>query len=63
MYEPTSTEVIGERNIESGKLPFKKEVRQQFSHGMSVRVFAHINKEIIKNVSNSTGIVDSFSTF
>ena len=39
MYESTSTEVTGERNIESGKLPFRKEVGQQFPHGMSLSVF------------------------
>ena len=56
MYESTS--------IESGKLPFKKKgwttipIRNVF-----VGVYTHINKKIIKDVSNSTGIVNSFSTF
>ena len=61
MYAPTSTEVKGERNIESGKLSFRKEVGQQFPHGnIFVSVFNHINKKIVKNVSNSTGIINSF---
>ena len=29
----------GERKIESGKLPFRKEVGLQFPHGMSLSVF------------------------
>ena len=39
MYESTSTEVTRKRNIESGKLPFRKEVGQQFPHGMFLSVF------------------------
>ena len=39
IYESTSTEATGERNIESGKLPFRKEVGQHFPNGMSLSVF------------------------
>ena len=49
MYESTSTEVTRKRNIESGKLPFRKEVGQQFPHGMSLSVILPtVTKKLFK---------------
>ena len=64
MYELTSAEVIGERNIESRKNALEKRGWTTVPpQNVFVTAFAHINKEIAINVSNSKGIVNSFSTF
>ena len=57
MYESTSTEVTGERNIESGKLPFRKEVGQQFPLGMSLSVFLPtLTKNLLKMLAIAQGL-------
>jgi len=61
MYESASIEVTRERNIES-VLFRKKGWTTVPTRNVFVSVFTHISKEIIKNVSNSTGFVNSFST-
>ena len=61
MYESTSTEVTGERNIESGKLPFRKEVGQQFPHGMSLSVFLPtFTKKLFKMLAIAQGLLTVF---
>ena len=62
MYESTSTEVTGERNIESGKLPFRKEVvGQQFPHGMSLSVFLPtLTKKLLKMLAIAQGLSTVF---
>lgn len=48
---------MGDRNIDSGKLPFRKEVEQQLPFGISLSVFLPTStKKIVKDVSNSTGL-------
>ena len=57
MYESTSVNWIRKIALQkkgSTTIP----IRNVF-----VSVYTHINKKIIKDVSNSTGIVNSFSTF
>ena len=57
MCESTSTEETGERNIESGKLPFRKEVGQQFPHGMSLSVFLPtLTKKLLKMLAIAQGL-------
>ena len=64
MYESTSAEVTAERNIESGKLLFRKEVGQQFPCGMSLSVFLPIlTKKLLNMLAIAQGLVNSFSTF
>ena len=61
MYKSTSTEVTGERNIESGKLPFRKEVGQQFPHGMSLSVFLPtLTKKLLKMLAIAQGLSTVF---
>ena len=61
MYESTSTEVTGERNIESGKLPFRKEVGLQFPHGMSLSVFLPtLTKKLLKMLAIAQGLSTVF---
>ena len=61
MYESTSTEVTGERNIESGKLPFRKEVGQQFPHGMSLSVFLPtLTNKLLKMLAIAQGLSTVF---
>ena len=61
MYESTSTEVTGERNIESGKLPFRKEVGQQFPHGMSLSVFLPtLTNKLLKMLAIAQGLSTGF---
>ena len=57
MYESTSTDETGERNIESGKLPFRKEVGQQFPLGMSLSVFLPtLTKNLLKMLAIAQGL-------
>ena len=57
MYRSTSTEVTGEGNIESGKLPFRKEVGQQFTRGMSLSVFLPtLTKKLLKMLAIAQGL-------
>ena len=59
--EPTSTEVKGERNIESGKLSFRKEVGQQFPHGMSLSVFSPtLTNKLLKMLAKAQGLSTGF---
>ena len=61
IYQPTSTEVKGERNIESGKLPFRKEVGQQFPHGMSLSVFLPtLTNKLLKMLTITQGLSTGF---
>ena len=61
IYESTSTEATGERNIESGKLPFRKEVGQQFPHGMSLSVFLPtLIKKLLKMLAIAQGLSTVF---
>ena len=61
IYQPTSTEVKGERNIESGKLPFRKEVGQQFPHGMSLSVFLPtLTNKLLKMLAITQGLSTGF---
>ena len=61
IYESTSTEATGERNIESGKLPFRKEVGQQFPHGMSLSVFLPtLTKKLLKMLAIAQGLSTVF---
>ena len=55
----TSTEVTRKRNIESGKLPFRKEVGQQFPHGMFLSVFL---PTLTKKLSKMLAIAQGLST-
>ena len=55
----TSTEVTRKRNIESGKLPFRKEVGQQFPHGMFLSVFL---PTLTKKLSEMLAIAQGLST-
>ena len=57
MYDSTSTEVTGERNIESGKLPFRNEVGQQLPHGISLPVFLPtLTKKLLKMLAIAQGL-------
>ena len=61
MYESTSTEVTRKRNIESGKLPFRKEVGQQFAHGMFLSVFLPtLTKKLFKMLAIAQGLSTVF---
>ena len=61
MYESTSTEVARKRNIESGKLPFRKEVGQQFPHGMFLSVFLPtLTKKLLKMLAIAQGLSTVF---
>ena len=61
MYRSTSTEVTGEGNIESGKLPFRKEVGQQFTRGMSLSVFLPtLTKKLLKMLAIAQGLSTVF---
>ena len=55
--DPTSNEVIGERNIDSGKLPFIKEVGRQFPCGTSLSVFLPtLTKQLLKMLARAQGL-------
>ena len=55
--DPTSNEVIGERNIDSGKLPFIKEVGRQFPGGTSLSVFLPtLTKKLLKMLARAQGL-------
>ena len=61
MYESASTEVTRKRNIESGKLPFRKEVGQQFPHGMFLSVFlSTLTKKLLKMLAIAQGLSTVF---
>ena len=55
--DSTSNEVIGERNIDSGKLPFIKEVGRQFPCGTSLSVFLPtLTKQLLKMLARAQGL-------
>ena len=61
MYESTSTEVKRKRNTESEKLPFRKEVGQQFPHGMFLSVFLPtLTKKLLEMLAIAQGLSTVF---
>ena len=61
MYEPTSTEVKGERNIESAKLPFRKEVGQQLSHTECLcQCLPTLTNKLLKTLTIAQGLSTGF---